>query len=127
MTNRDNMKLRWRVAQGQYIRELRESLGLTGQDVADAVDRKAKQLVSGWETGRVDVSERHISSLAEVLKVTEKSLAKVLLRYQHPWFYAALYGPDEELEAELRAAKLERLPGSRPTVTRHPRTYTQEA
>jgi transcriptional regulator with XRE-family HTH domain len=101
---REQVALRWRVAQGEYIRELRIASGLTQVDLADAIGVRNKQMVSAIETGRINVPPERIEPLAEALGVNLKTFGRSLLRYQNPWLYAAIWGADAQLAAELRAA-----------------------
>lgn len=39
--------------------------------------------------------------MADVLRVGRVEFAQIMLRYQHPWLYAELFGADAELVTEL--------------------------
>lgn len=102
--SRGNVAAEWRAAEGSYIRDLREARGLTQADLADAVGIQSKQLISHIETGRVHMPVDWMFDFSETLKIDLKEFAQTLLRYQNPWMFAALFGTDPALRAELKRA-----------------------
>ena len=101
---RGNVAFRWRQAQGEYVRSLRESRGLTQSDPLDALGITSKQMISAIENARVNFPPDWVEMFAEVLKVPVQEFAKTLLRYQNPFLYAAIFGADAALAAELEQA-----------------------
>lgn len=91
----------WRQRQGEYIKRARSERGLTQQDVADAMGWRNKQMLSAIETGRVNLPPESIGRMAEILLVDRAEFARIMLRYQHLWLYAELFGADAELVIEL--------------------------
>ncbi len=59
---------------GQRVKNLREALGLTQSDLADAVGYSDKTAISRIETGKSDVSRGKISELAETLHTSPSYL-----------------------------------------------------
>ena len=102
--NRGNVTFRWRQAQGDYVRSLREARGLTQSDLLDALGIKNRQLISSIENARVNVPPDWAVTLANLLGVPAKEFAMTLLRYQNPFLYAAIFGADAGLAAELDQA-----------------------
>jgi transcriptional regulator with XRE-family HTH domain len=104
--SREEAALRWRLALGRYIRDLRLAKAMTQDEVTEAVGWKNKQVLSGIEIGRTSVPTDRLASLAEVLGVELAEFAKQVLRYHVPWTYAALFGADAELRQELEIAPM---------------------
>lgn len=98
------MTMAWKRAQADYVRNLRLDAGLTQAEVAEALGLRDKQMISAIETGRNNVPPARIVKMADILGVDQQEFAKVLLRYQHPWIYAILFGADTRLKAEIKAA-----------------------
>lgn len=100
-----NMGADYRRIVGDYLREAREGLGLTQQDVADAVDVR-NTAISAVEQGRLNLLPDRYALMVEVLKLDRAKFAKFLLRYTNPWLYALTYGADSpQLRADLEAAQ----------------------
>jgi transcriptional regulator with XRE-family HTH domain len=101
LLGREEVALRWRLALAEYIRDARVAAGLTQSDLADHLDLNSKQFVSGIETGRTSVPPERLEAFAEALSIDKVEFAKVVLRYSNPWMFAALFGADKQLRAEL--------------------------
>lgn len=101
---REEAALRWRLALGAYIRDLRLAKNMTQDEVTKAVGWNNKQVLSGIETGKTSVPTERLTDLANALGVELCEFAKRLLRYQDPWTYAALFGADGKLRTELEIA-----------------------
>ena len=91
----------WRETLGQYIGDLRNERGMTGQDLADAVGMNSRQFISAIETEQTSVPPERVAAFADALKVPRAEFARTVLRYQNPWLYADIAGLDADLAAEL--------------------------
>ena len=58
---------------GKYIKDKRESLGLTQEQLAEYVDVSAKTIFN-WETGKSKIKFENVEKLAEALKVSPTSI-----------------------------------------------------
>lgn len=94
----------WRVAEGDYIRELRLAKGLTQAELAEAVGMVSKQTICQIETGRGHVPPERCHEFASVLGVDLREFCTALLRWQNPWLFAGVLGCDPQLASELRKA-----------------------
>jgi transcriptional regulator with XRE-family HTH domain len=79
---------RWLL--GQRLRQLRESLGLTGEQAARAADRSASW-ISRLENGRLGLRRRELQDLLEKYQATDPDLYAELEQLadegrRHPWF-----------------------------------------
>lgn len=104
LMGREEAALRWRLDLAEYVREARVNVGLTQTELADALELTSKQFVSGIETGRTSIPPERVEASADALGLDRKEFASVVLRYSNPWLYAALFGADKNLKAELAGA-----------------------
>lgn len=91
----------WRLAQAEFIRQARMERGLSQEELAARATGCTKQAISAIEAGRIQVAPQDYRSFADVLGIPRETFARVILRYQNPWLYLDLFGPDMRLEAEL--------------------------
>lgn len=61
-------------------------------------------MISGIENARLNVPPDWVVEMADVLKVPTREFAMMLLRCQNPFLYAAIFGADAALAAELAQA-----------------------
>jgi transcriptional regulator with XRE-family HTH domain len=101
---REGAALRWRIDLGCYIRDRRETKGMTQAELAEAVDLDNKQSISSIETGRTGVPSERIALYADALGVERQEFAKNVLRWSDPWIYACLFGMDAQLSEEISLA-----------------------
>lgn len=101
LMSREEAALRWRLALAKFIREHRVAVGMTQDELGDAVGLGSKQFVSGIETGRLSIPPERLEAMANALQIGTREFAKVYLRYGNPWVYRLLWDDDTELDAEL--------------------------
>lgn len=96
----------WRQALGCFISDRRKEVGLTQEELAALMGLGSLgRVVSSIERGRTTLSPDRYRALASALKVTDRTLGRIVLRCQDPCCYGLIYGFDEQLEAELDRAK----------------------
>lgn len=84
----------FKLEMGRYIKDLRESLGLTQQDLADATGLPSKAMISHIERGRNFVPPERYLMFAEALNVPAPVFMKEVLKFTNPWAYTLLFRND---------------------------------
>lgn len=84
--------VRLRKLAGKYIRERRESAGLTQQEVAKAVGLDYYTMVSQIELGKNRVPPDKLSRFAQALDCDPREFGKRLLQYYDPFMWQMLFG-----------------------------------
>lgn len=100
---------------GAWLKEARETAGLTQRDMAERLDYAYPTTISVIERGVSPMPAAEIKEWAEVLRVDLQTLADWYLYFQNPFVYAALYGHDPH--------ELEQLPKPQSTVLRREDAY----
>lgn len=111
-TSRGVMTIRWRMAQGQLLRNYRTAAGMTQGELSEAVGLLDKQTISYLECGHRHVPGEYIEPLSVALGIDLAGFAKALLRFQHPFIYAHIFGADRRLMVELERIKRRSKAGS---------------
>lgn len=83
-----------RMRLGAFLKEQRESVGMTQLDVAVLVDYGYPNMVSQIERGVSALPPHDLKVWAETLRVEPAALAKKWLYFIEPDIFASLYGTD---------------------------------
>src|SRR6516165_5140574 len=78
---------------GEYLRDLRESAGLSQRQLASMVGTEYYTFVSQLETGRGRLPPIKYKVWAEALGVRSYNFVKILMRYYDPITYEILFSP----------------------------------
>ena len=87
LMGREALKMSWRYALAEYIRNLRTDAGLTQEELCLLTGLDNKQTISAIETGRTSVPDERLEVFAEALNVPVAEFVKQVLRYQNPWAF----------------------------------------
>lgn len=79
---------------GSWLKEARETAGLTQLDVATILDYAYHTTVSQIERGVSALPTAEIGLYAEAIRVNPKKLAETYLYFLEPFLYASIYGKD---------------------------------
>jgi transcriptional regulator with XRE-family HTH domain len=94
--NQDSVEVqRLRQECGNWLRSLREQVGLSQRSLALAVGLDYYSFVSQIETGKGRIPTHQIKEWATALKVPPRDFARKLLSYYDPTNYELLFGDDE--------------------------------
>lgn len=77
---------------GRYVKALRESAGLTQNELAQAMGWPYYTMVSQIESGKTRIPSPKIVDYAKAVKADPKDFAKRLLAFYDPYMWMALYG-----------------------------------
>jgi transcriptional regulator with XRE-family HTH domain len=88
----------YRVALGDYIRELRLGRGMTQTELAKAVGVSHKASISAIEVGRNVVPAERYIQFAEALGVPKEEFVEEILRHTNPWAHAVLFKKNAKAE-----------------------------
>ena len=77
---------------GRYLRELRESRGLSQRGLAELVGAEYYSLISQLEMGRWRIPPDRYSVWAKALGIEKKEFVRSLMQYYDPITYAILFG-----------------------------------
>lgn len=80
-----------RKAAGRWLKELRESKGLSQRQVADQTGTTYYTFVSQLETGRGRISPDQYERWAKTFEVEPRVFVKTLMRYYDPVTYEILF------------------------------------
>ncbi len=83
-----------RRAAGRWLKELRETKGLSQRQVADKTGTEYYTFVSQLETGRGRISPDQYERWATTFEVDAKVFVKTLMRYYDPVTYEILFPHD---------------------------------
>jgi transcriptional regulator with XRE-family HTH domain len=75
------------------IRQRRITLGLTQQQIADAL-RVEPEAVGFWERRKRRIELDRVPHLAAILQLDEQDVSRLALFEQHPLLHAALFGTE---------------------------------
>ncbi|WP_439558690.1 helix-turn-helix domain-containing protein [Dyadobacter sp.] len=92
---------------GQRIRKYRKLLGWSQDLLAEKIDRKDKQTISHWETGKSDPSLKEVIKLAEVLNATVAQLVGEAPMFEEPRENYVMLKKDDLIELQRKALELE--------------------
>ncbi len=81
-----------RKAAGSYLRELREAVPLTQQELARAVGMDYYTTVSQIERGQARVPPDKLQAFADALQAEPKAFAARLLMHYDPFMWKILFG-----------------------------------
>jgi transcriptional regulator with XRE-family HTH domain len=81
-----------RHAQGLWLKELRESAGLSQRELAAQLNLEYYTFISQLENGRGRIPPQRYRDWAQALKMDEKDFVKRLLSYYDPFTYEILFG-----------------------------------
>lgn len=76
---------------GLYIRQLRQSAGLSQLELAQRLHLQYYTFISQIENGAARVPPETLDQFAAALGVAKGEFAKTLLSYYDPWTYRAIY------------------------------------
>ena len=91
---------------GRWLRELRESQGLSQREVAKRTGTEYYTFVSQLETGRGRISAEHYLRWAETLGVEPKVFVRTLMRYYDPVTHDILFPKHQSNAAVWNEAEL---------------------
>jgi transcriptional regulator with XRE-family HTH domain len=80
---------------GRWLKQLRESRGLSQRDLARLVGLNFYTFISQLETGRGRVPAERYGVWAEALNVEPQAFVRELLRYYDPVTYRYLFEPEQ--------------------------------
>ena len=81
---------------GRWLKERRESLGLSQRQFADLVGVEYYTFISQLETGRGRIPPDRYLDWARALKMSPYDLVRQILRYYDPVTYGILFGEDDD-------------------------------
>ena len=111
-TGRGYVTIRWRMEEGQLLRRYRLAAGMTQTELSEAAGLFDKQTISYIECGHRHVPGEHVEPIALALGIDLSSFARALLRFQHPFLFAHIFGADRRLKGELERIKRRAKSGS---------------
>ena len=92
---------------GLWLRQKRESAGLSQRELANLVGIDYYTFISQIEAGRGKVPAERFASYAKALNVPPREFATTMLRYNEPHIFAMIFGPSDEATGEQDIAALE--------------------
>ena len=97
-----NPAVRNRKTIGHYLKEKRKELGLTQQQLLDALGSDAWWTAwSAVERGERSLPPYMWEAVANLLGIPNEEFADTMLRHTNPWAHGMLFGFTPELRAEL--------------------------
>jgi transcriptional regulator with XRE-family HTH domain len=95
---------------GLWLRQKRETAGLSQRELAGAVGFEYYTFISQIESGRGKVPADRFEAYAKAVKVDAREFAMTMLRYNDPHTYGLIFGVEQpaaskglsDLEARLR-------------------------
>jgi transcriptional regulator with XRE-family HTH domain len=75
---------------GAFLRSRRLDLGLTQQEVGEALG-VGFSAVSALENGRIALAADKAEAMAEILKIDKEEMGRLYLRWSNPWVYKMIY------------------------------------
>lgn len=97
MRNRDDAAALRREA-GQWLKERRESAGLSQRDLSAKIGFEYYTFISQIEAGRGRVPAERYEAYAQALGINPREFTKTMLRYNDTVVYNLLFGPETEAE-----------------------------
>jgi transcriptional regulator with XRE-family HTH domain len=88
---------------GQRIKKYRKLMGWSQDFLAEKIDRRDKQTISHWETGKSDPSLKEVIKLAEVLNATVAQLVGEAPMFEEPRENYVMLKKDELIELQRKA------------------------
>lgn len=85
---------------GQYLRDLRERAGLSGEEVARRTGVRYASSVFNFESGYHNLPAHHWPGYAQVLGVGERLFTLHMLRFYRPAIYRMVFGVAEPEAAD---------------------------
>lgn len=82
-----------RAAAGLWLRECRETAGISQRELARVLELDYYTFISQLENGRGRIPPNRYRDWAKALRVDEKTFAKRLLSYYDPVTYEILFAP----------------------------------
>ena len=104
LTRPVNQPTRNREIIGHFLKEKRQELGLTQQEMLERIGSDA-----WWSTwSAIERGERNLPpqlwiTVAEALGMDKQEFARIMLRYTNPWAFGMIFGFTPTLTAELGA------------------------
>ncbi|WP_255700630.1 helix-turn-helix transcriptional regulator [Dyadobacter sp. CY343] len=92
---------------GDRIRKYRELMGWNQDELAKKIDRRDKQTISHWETGKSDPSLKETIKLAEVLNATVAQLVGEAPMFEEPRENYVMVKKDDLIELQRKALEME--------------------
>lgn len=87
---------------GAYLKEKRLALGLTQDDLIKRLGIDMWHTAwSQFERGERNLPPHLWKDVSDVLGVSHREFAQMMLRYQHPWAFGMIWGFTPTLNAEL--------------------------
>jgi transcriptional regulator with XRE-family HTH domain len=77
---------------GRWLRQLRETAGLSQRDLARALDLEYYTFISQIEAGRGRVPPNQYAAMARALRVEPYDFARAMLRFYDPVTHGMLFG-----------------------------------
>ncbi|MBB4145755.1 helix-turn-helix domain-containing protein [Rhizobium rhizoryzae] len=89
---------------GQWLKERRESAGLSQRDLSAKIGFEYYTFISQIEAGRGRVPAERYEAYAQALGINPREFTKTMLRYNDTVVYNLLFGPEAELAQEPQDA-----------------------